>query len=438
MKILFLTNPYIIDPLGIGYLSSILKKDEHQIDLELISEWEYKCSIFHPDVVAFSITTGQHQDYTNIARKIKNLYPKVIIIFGGPHPTYFPHADDCVDYIVQGEADTSFPRLLKRIKSGEQNIERIIKPECLVQNLDEIPMPDRTLIYKFPQNAKNPIRNIMTSRGCPFSCPYCYNGTYKELYKGQKIVRVHSIDRVIAECIDVRDNHGAKFIFFIDDEFSMNDKRLEELCARYKKEVNIPYHAQLRIDLLTEKKAKILKDSGCISVTFAIESGGEKYRKEMLHRDMTDKQIIDGAKLLHKYGILFRTENMIGLPFESFSDAMNTLNLNIKCRPELAWASLYQPYAGTPLGNLCIEKGLFSGTVDDIKATFFEDSVLPLPNKKRFVNLQRLFGLVVSFPILKWILPLALRVPTNKFYSFLYAKWKKNRYDKKLYKFGGE
>jgi radical SAM superfamily enzyme YgiQ (UPF0313 family) len=432
MNILFVTTPYIIDPLGIAYLSAIAKKLGHHVSIEHIdsltnivpNNW---------DIIAFSLTTGQHKIYEGVAKQIKSRNNHPIIVWGGPHPTYFPEADPAVDYIVQGEADMSWSQLLKDIDAGIKR-ERVIMPVPLVQDIDLLPMPDRELIYRFPKNRNNPLRNIITSRGCPFSCAHCYNSSYRALYPNQKIVRTHSINRVIFECEEVKNKWDAKFIFFIDDEFTMNDERLFEFADKYAKQIALPYHAQLRIELLTEKKAKILRDSGCVSLTFAIESGGERYRKEMLHRNMTNQQIIDGAKILHKYGIRFRTENMLGLPYESFPDALNTLNLNIKCRPELAWASLYQPYPGTLLGDICLKNGLLDGSINDIKPSFFEDSILLLPNKRKFVNLQRLFGLIVSFPLLKVLLPILLNLPTNKVYAWLYRMWKTYKYDRKLYR----
>lgn len=435
MRILFLTTPYIIDPLGIGYLSAIAKKEGHQVDIEHVAKFDF-INFNNFDLVAFSLTTGQHRDYEEVAKRIKLRYPHIVIVWGGPHPTYFPKADDSVDYLVRGEADTSWPQLLGDIGAGVKR-DRIVAPSPLIQDIDSIPLPDRTLIYKFPANRNNPLKNILTSRGCPFSCPYCYNGSYKSLYPNQKIVRFHSIDRVIAECREVKLYWGARFIFFIDDEFTMNDQRLSNFADKYTAQIGLPYHAQLRIDLLTEAKAKLLRDSGCTSVTFAIESGGEDYRKRVLNRNMSDQQILDGAKILHKYGLKFRTENMLGLPHESFGDAMNTLKLNIQCRPELAWASLYQPYPGTPLGDLCRKEGLFAGSVDDIKSNFFEDSVLPLPHKNKFINLQRLFGLITSFPFIRFLLPLLLNVPVNRFYAWLYKTWKVHKYDKVLYNYGG-
>ncbi|MDP2168783.1 MAG: radical SAM protein [Thermodesulfovibrionales bacterium] len=438
MKVLFITKPYVIDPLGIAYLSSTLKKAGHSTELvRTVDDWRAKLREFGPQVAAFSMTTGQHREYIKIAGEIKEAHPGIKVVFGGPHPTYFHEVSEekSVDFIIRGEGETAFLKLIEDIESSPEKQKDKIRPiDPLVQDLDSIAPPDRDLIYRFPENRDNPIKNVMTSRGCPFFCPYCYNSIYKELYKGQKIVRYHSIDRVIEECREIKNNYPVKFIFFADDEFALQERRLEEFSARYKSEIGLPYHAQLRIDLLTDKKAKLLKDSGCASVTFAIEAGSEEYRKKMLHRNISDAQIFEGCRILNKYGIAYRTENMIGLPFETLEGALKTLDLNIKCKPAIAWASLYQPYPRTELGDLCKEKGLFGGDVNKLQETFFEDSVLPLERKKEFVNLQRLFGLVVSFPALRPFLKYLLKVPVNRLYSRLYVWWKHNRYDTKLYK----
>ena len=121
---------------------------------------------------------------------------------------------------------------------------------------------------------------------------------------------------------------------------------------------------------------------------------------------------------------------MIGLPGETIDDAIATLDLNIACRPTVAWASLYQPYPGTDLGDRCRSVGLFSGTVDDLKPSFFEASVLPLPDKREFVNLQRLFGVAASSPTLRRGLRGLLKLPANRAYEWAQRAWKASRYDR--------
>jgi anaerobic magnesium-protoporphyrin IX monomethyl ester cyclase len=429
MRVLFFTKPYVIDPLGIGYLAAVLRNAGHDVRLEHNDDCVKKAVSINPDIIAFSVTTGQHVEYERNARRLKWRLPGVPIVFGGPHPTYFPQVPDKVDFIVRGEAEVSMPWLLGNLPWAPF----VVDPMPLVQDLDTLPMPDRSLMYKFPANAANPIKNVMSSRGCPFNCPYCYNVVYRGLYRGQKVVRYHSPQRVIAECLDLKAHHGAKFIFFADDEFTLHEDRLQEITSRYARDVALPYHVQLRIDLLTEAKARMLAASGCHSATFAIESGDEDYRRFVLRRHITNAQIVDGARMLHDHGIMVRTENMIGLPGESIDQAIATLDLNIQCRPELAWASLYQPYPGTVLGDRCIADGLFSGSVDALKPSFFEDSVLSLAHKSMFVNLQRVFGVVASFPYLRRGLRALLHMPANRVYDWAYKAWKNNRYDRKLY-----
>ena len=420
MKILFIAQPYIIDPLGIGYLSSYVKQLGHTVELEH-SVFDYAG---YPDVVAFSVTTGTHQWYLGQARVAKKRWPTAPTVMGGPHPTYFDVDEEGIDHVVKGEGEVLFAQLLADIPQGRAK--KVYQLNSLVGKLDSFPSPDRALINK----KYNPIRNVMTSRGCPFSCPYCYNSVYKEMYDNPK-VRYHSISRVIEECRDLKDNWGTKFIFFTDDEFALSENRLREFATRYHK--LLPYHCQMRIELLTPEKARLLADSGCRSVTFAVESGSESYRRMFLNRNMSNDQVVNGAKMLREAGISYRIENMLALPYETLQDAIKTLDLNIECKPTLGWASLYQPYPGTELGDLATKGGLWDGSVNSIKPSFFEDSVLNIKYKKQFVNLQRLFGLIVSFPSLRRFLPLLLGVPNNRLYDWIFKWWKNRKYDKELY-----
>jgi anaerobic magnesium-protoporphyrin IX monomethyl ester cyclase len=439
MRILFITNPYSVDKLGIGYLSAIAKGCGHKTFISHTKDTVYSVKIFRPDVVCYSVMTGEQNVYIASARLVKELNKNIATIFGGPYPTYFPKQMEHVDVLFRGEADLTFPIFLNELEKDyvlTWTGTKIIDHGKLIEDIDRIPMPDRDLLYNhFPENRDNPIRNVLTSRGCLFNCSHCYNSAFRVMYAPQKTLRYHSVERVIDECLEVKHNYRAKFIFFQDDEFTANKDRLSNFASLYSRRVGLNYHAQLRIDLLDGERAIMLHESGCKSVGFAIESGSEEYRKKMLHRNITNEQILRGAKLLWKHGILIKTQNMIGLPYESLSDAMHTLDINIKCKPTVAWVGLYQPFPGTELGDMCIRDGLFKVNADDIQITSFEDSVLPLPDKKKFINLHRLFGIVCNFPILRFFLPLLLAVPNNKFYHWLYATWKKRRYDTKLYPF---
>lgn len=438
MKVLFITEAYIIDPIGIAYLSAALKKDGHEVALLRTGDiTSIDCIVkARPDILAYSVYTGRHRKYVELNRKIRErlavygMYP--VSIFGGPHPTFFEDYlnEPFVDFICQGEFDLLISDTFERILDHKIAPHSVIKPDENPQDLDVLPFPDRDLIYQFQENRNNPIKNIMTSRGCPFSCPYCYNSIFNKMFKGRTI-RYRSINNVIEEALKlIKDYPETKYIFFVDDEFIGMKSRLYEFSEKWRRQVAIPFHAQLRVDFLTEEKVDMLKTAGCTSITFAIESGNERIRKDVLQRKISNKTIYDAAHLLHKKDISFRTENMLALPHETIDEALETLDLNIKCKPTIGWSSLFQPYPKTPLGDIVIKQGLFDGDLTSIPSTFFEKSVLNICEyqKRRFENLQRLFGLICDFPILRFFAKFLISMPRNRLYNRIYSWHKRQRY----------
>lgn len=263
----------------------------------------------------------------------------------------------------------------------------------------------------------------------------CYANIYKEMYKGQKIVRYRSPENIIEECCSVMLKYDTKMFFFADDEFSMNIERLRKLKDLYVKNVKLPFHCQIRIDLLNEERIKLLKGMGCYSLTFAIEIGNEDIRKQLLNRNISNQQIIDGGNKLRKYGIKFRVENMIGLPNETLKERFETLNLNIKVKPNYAWVSIFQPFPNTALGEICRKNNFLKGDIDDIKERFSEASILNFSDKqqKELIVLQRVFSIFVSFPILKLLFGVFVKVNNVKLYTKLRDKWKRFCY-KQIFK----
>jgi anaerobic magnesium-protoporphyrin IX monomethyl ester cyclase len=429
LKVLFLVDPFQVEPLGIGYLAASIKKRGHEAELLKINNngFLHELETYKPDVVAFSVTTGKHGRHLELARKIKEKY-RVITVFGGSHPTYFPEVvhQQGVDVVIRGEAEKSFGEMLDDI-TMHKRVRSVIECRVLEQNIDRIPFPDREFLYKYPENRNNPIKNVMTSRGCRFSCPYCFNSIYRELYHGQNWVRYRSPENVIAECVGLK-KYPLKLIFFQDDEF-LSNPNLDALLDSYRDKVGVPFHCQIRIEFLTEDKAAMLWRAGCTGVTFAIECGNEYLRKDVLKRNISDSQILSGARLLRKYGLKFRTENMVGIPGENISQMIETVELNAKCRPTIGWASIFQPYPRLPLTNYALLNGFWDGK-GPFRDSFFEDSVLTTSVRKEIVNIQRLFGVAVGNSAVRKVLPGLIRMPNNKFYDTISRKWKGSHYGK--------
>jgi radical SAM superfamily enzyme YgiQ (UPF0313 family)/peptidoglycan/xylan/chitin deacetylase (PgdA/CDA1 family) len=388
-----------------------------------------------------------HLYYLRINKLIKKA-AKVYSVFGGPHPTFFPEIinEEGVDAVCIGESEEAFTEFTRKLSEGKditktanfwvkQNGE-VFKNEIrpLITDLDTINFPDRELIYKFESSYNNPIKNFIIGRGCPYNCTYCFNHAYYDLYagKGQRI-RLRTPENVIAEISSVADSAPLKIVYFQDDIFVLSRPWLNKFLGFYNETIKLPYHCHLRADLVNEELLELLKISGCLSVTLALESGNDHIRNQVLKRSMSKAQIYSACALLRKFKIRFRTENMIGLPGENIGTALETLKMNIKCGPDIGWASLYQPYPKTVLGAKCKELGLYDGSLDSIRPSFFEESILALKDKRRIENLQKLFSLVVEFPVL---LPIAVnltRLPQNQIFRKIYKTWKEFCYSKRLY-----
>jgi radical SAM superfamily enzyme YgiQ (UPF0313 family) len=430
----------VVENLGIGYLSAYAKKAGHEVDLiQTSKECIFtKLDDYKPDILAYSVTTGKHNYYKNLNKQLQDFY-YAQTVWGGPHVTFFPKFIEGNDIGIRGEGFEAFPELLNRLQSKTEieSMDNLVfhgKINPLRPLLDKTTLlnPDRYLMYKYDDNFDNPIKNVMASFFCPYNCPYCFNPKYKEMY-GINKAELRPVDDMISEIMELR-IYPLELIFFQDDIFPIyNDEWLDEFCDKYQK-IKIPFHIQLRVEMITDERIKKLKAVGLHGVTFAIESGNEVIRNSVLRRKMSNTTIIDGANILHKYGIKLRTENMIGIVGEGWDEVMETVGLNIKCKPDIAWASLFQPYPGTELGDKAINGNLFDGNFDNLDKSFFEGYHLHSDFGNRLTRLQKLFSLIVMFPELAHIVKFLTSMPLDSLYMKIYKAMKSYLYQKRLYR----
>lgn len=414
-KVLFITRPFVIEPLGIAALSANLRRYGFDVDLIQVEEINHAVTSevvgYDPDFLCYSLWTGGHRFFYEInsffRTAIDLAYPdkEIYSIFGGPHITFCNdtsnYGEEYVDYIIKGEADYALPALCQTLSNGIAS-PREIKVDRPPQDLNVLPEVDRTILYKYPKNRDNPIRSIMSSRGCPYACPFCFNENYGKMFEGKKL-RFRNIESVTEEAARVkRDYPETRYFFFQDDELGCNMSRLNDLATLWPQKVNVPFHSQLRVEYIKDERIKLLKRAGCNSVTFSIESGNYKTRREILHKKFTNEQIFEAVRILKKHKMRFRVENMIGIPFtDVMADVWETYELNKRLKPTMAWASIYQPYPGTSLGDRCVKNGLYSGNVDEVPEAFFDKTILKYPEKmkRKLENMQKLFSFMVSYRI---------------------------------------
>lgn len=469
MRALFLASDWVIDPLGIMWLSAVLKERGHTVGLvrvrrpggdgatserrrgafavddDLIDEVRR----FRPDVLLHSVTTGAHRHALHVNREIRRRVDAVSL-FGGPHATFFPEMidEDGVDAICVGEGFEALPEFLERLEDGRaadacENIHmkvggRVVRNPVrpLLADLDALPFPDRDLVYADPEARDNRVRNFLSTLGCPFNCRYCFNHAYWALYRDRgRRVRTRSVDSLLREVREVASRYPTSLVYFQDDFFAMARSWREEFCERYPREIGLPFHCHCRPGSVTARYVRSLRDAGCRSVSIAFESGNERLRRTRLGRPMSDDELLATAGLLHRYKLPFRCQNIMGLPGETMRDALDTIRLNALAVPALGWCSLYQPYPRTELGDECIQ-GRDTATVLASIPASFDETYQRDRRSRRLARLRSLFGICVEYPSLLPAARLAAWLPLDGLYAWIARRWKNRCTRARL--FGGD
>lgn len=391
MKILFI-YPNITGheniSLGLASLSSYLKKEGHETDLVdftwgiSIVDCINKVKKSKPDIIGFSVLSGEFLFSLQVARELKKNF-HIPIIFGGVHPTVAPEEtirQEDVDMICIGEGELALAQLLNNMEKGEEIfhianfwfknngtiIQNPVRP--LIQDLDSLPYPDRELFnYSRYMEATSGTADVISGRGCPFSCTYCINHFLQKLYheeKGKRFLRRHSVDYILGEISFLVQKYSVKHINFEDDLFTLDKKWLREFSEKYPRKFNIPFSCNARVETINEEVANLLKKANCVSVSMGIESGSERIRKKVLKRHMSNNQIINAFKWAKEAGLNTTSYNMLGIPFETRHDMEETIRLNQTVKPDFLASSIFLPYPGTELYYLCKERGWIQENTD--------------------------------------------------------------------------
>ncbi|MCK9612282.1 MAG: radical SAM protein [Bacteroidales bacterium] len=439
MKVLFIHSFDYYEPLGIMILSSVLKKNGHHcelLDLKFHLNYISEAKKIKPDVIAYSITTNNWKKYVEINKALKKqLF--FLSVFGGPHATFFPDIiyEPDVDVICRGEGEYALLELAEAIKNKndysliqnlwvkQKNI--VVKNELrpLIKNLDELPFADRDLINKYRHYEKRSRVRTITSRGCPYSCTYCFNQKYREIYaNGGKYVRHRSPENVIIELKQLKDLYKPVNFEFHDDIFILDKKWLEKFVELYQKEkINIPFEVNIRVDLVTQRIAELLKNAGCYSVQFGVESGNAQIRNKLLNRNISNEMILNASEIFKKQKIKINTFNLVGIPGETISDTIETIKINEKCKVTYAMNSIYQPYPGTKLAEIAFKMNFYDGKVDNFDKNYlYGKSVIKTPDIKSIERIHYLFAFGSKYPRLLPLIKMLIKFPLNKIYQSWY------------------
>ncbi|MFH1744869.1 MAG: radical SAM protein [bacterium] len=367
-------------PLGLGYIASFLKEKGHEVifldlskrDLNLLDNPK----IFGADLVGISITTPQLGMSEKIINILKAKNPKLPIVVGGIHPSFFMGQfikDYNVDYVVYGEGEVTMRELCDAVDnnfSGIENIRGMVfkkngeiitnPPRELIPDLNSLPFPARELVnYKTYLKPPGLIRglwtersaNITTSRGCPGRCTYCgvnyiFNKTYRR----------RSVDNVISEIDFLIKEYNLDGLYFMDDTFLMNTEWIEEFSEKFiKKKYNIIWSCYGRVDTVNERILKAVKKAGCVQVEYGIETGSKKVL-ERIKKNTDVEKIKKAIKMTKENGLRALGSFIFGFAEDTEEDLKDSINLAREIKLNFSTAFFATPYPASEIYKQAVEE----------------------------------------------------------------------------------
>jgi anaerobic magnesium-protoporphyrin IX monomethyl ester cyclase len=347
---------------------------------------------FIPDYVGIGcMFSGSFKGLILIAKELKKITNSVPIIIGGIHPTIYPEdilvRYSFIDYVLTGEAESTFPDLLKSLEEkdydvmqkldgiafrGSNNTHVNVKHD-FIPEVDDIPFTNYNLInvndYKMDtSNWYSPKEGlevgipfpIISSRSCPQKCNFC------SMWQTHgKTLRSRSPKNVVDEMEKLYDNYGVRYFQFMDDNLTFEKSRTIEMCEEIlKRKLDIQFDTPngVALNKLDREIIDALVKAGLIRISIAIESGSHYIRSRVIKKGLPNKTIYENTNILAEYNELFINAFFIaGFPEETHSTLDETYQMIRELPLDKFFVAFPAPYPGTRLFQFCIDNKLIPG-----------------------------------------------------------------------------
>ncbi|MFQ5647305.1 MAG: B12-binding domain-containing radical SAM protein [bacterium] len=456
MRVLLVNPPHInkhgiweaisscMPSLGIGYIASYLLQYDN-VEVEILdtnaleiapSEISFHLDGKRFDYIGVTSTTLTVTKAYQVARQLKKAYPRAPVVMGGVHPTVRPEevlSRPYVDLIVRGEGEITMKELIVDQKPLEEipgisyrkDGKIIDTPDRpLIENLDELPFPAYHLLpmekYRPALGAyrRLPAISMLTARGCPGRCTFCYRMFGKRL-------RCRSARNIADDIMRLTGNYGIKEISFYDDTFTANRQVVEEFCRILLEEkIDISWCSFSRVDCVNEKTLRLMKAAGCHQIMYGVETLNQDVLRN-ISKKVTLDQVKTAFELTRSAGIDIRATYMLGNPGETAESLKQVIADAIATEPDIALFNITTPFPGTELYEWADKKGYLA--TRDWDQYDLSTPVLDLPtlsrteiaeyyrlsHKKFYLRLSYIFKRLLK--IRSW---LDLKVNFMSFFSF--------------------
>ncbi|MDD1663984.1 MAG: radical SAM protein, partial [Methanomicrobiales archaeon] len=204
--------------------------------------------------------------------------------------------------------------------------------------------------------------------------------------------------RILAELEAQVGKYGAEYLYFNSETFLAMDEHLfRDFATEYREKIHLPFWCQSRVETITGEKVATLKEMGCDRISIGIEHGNEEFRRRVLRKHFTNRQVLEASSVLARYGIPVTVNNMIGFPGETRELAFDTIRLNRQITADSINCFAFKPYHGTRLREVAIAEGYLRPS-DPVRSIVSSTLDMPRFSSEEINGILRTFPLYIKFP----------------------------------------
>ncbi len=349
-------------PLGVLYMASFLESKGIRADVidYNVSNTDYSVANNY-DLLCFSVNCGNITNTLKMAEHVKKHYNKKILV-GGPQVTSDPDFflnKEYIDGAMIGEGEITFYEYIKKgeLVSGmylkDKNGKAVFGgTRPLIKDLDTLPFPALEKIdikkYNIPIKKKRFTSSILTSRGCPFSCIFCFHPFGRSF-------RARSAKNVVDEIEWQVKKFGVKEICIQDDNVTLDINRAKDIFKGII-EKNLPVTFQLyggvRVDRVDEELLELMKKANVWLMNVSPESGDPE-SINLMKKGFSKEAVREIVKKSKDLGFFIYSNFMVGFPWETEEQIKRTSNFALELDVDMAQFTRVVAFPNTELYDMC-------------------------------------------------------------------------------------